>query len=385
MDWGQAMGGEQDHPNDVDIMDAAKLHLQQQQLHYNYNCVGSSVDVYQFSPSPNDGWDNGDIFSATNDQYLSFDNGMVTPLDGANKTEAMFSLHEPTEKDALEHMMEKSLSLKDPGILRPYLAGYNTQASRVVSACRKPDHTLEEWLASEQENGPSASLPNQLMELIRTAYKAAVKIWLAGCTSDSFAEASTYHIIGNRIKINPLRIRNRYVGENDEIVFRSAFGRMITDYIYPVWSNEELNDLVDLLGYRNARTDAIVGAPVLLLPESRELLYYKFQKETFLRPNQKTWLETNATPQDGWKERASNADAALKIIIDGQPQPFSTDFKGALHFARVVTDHYHEHFWNVEGHSGANVTDRVDEVLSKVLPRLLSKRYNAKYIDEHVH
>jgi hypothetical protein len=81
----------------------------------------------------------------------------------------------------------------------------------------------------------------------------------------------------------------------------------------------------------------ILGAPVLLLPARRELMYNTLDKAK-LSSFRQNWLENNAKPANDWKLKASNVDPALKRIIDGQD--FSVDFKGALHFARVVAAHY---------------------------------------------
>jgi hypothetical protein len=59
-------------------------------------------------------------------------------------------------------------------------------------------------------------------------------------------------------------------------------------------------------------------------------------------------MTENANPQDGWQERAKNMDPTLKTIINGRGASFSTDFQGAMQFAKVVTAHYTQYFQKTE-------------------------------------
>ena len=96
---------------------------------------------------------------------------------------------------------------------------------------------------------------------------------------------------------------------------------------------------------------AILGAPVLLLPPHRELMYYKCHKaKAELIPPQELWLQAETNLGVEWKNVASSADPALKVIIDKQAtrknKPvvgFEPNWKGALHFGSVVTSHYQQH------------------------------------------
>lgn len=364
-------------PNEEDIMREAKLHLQQ--LQPMYNCVGTSVDAYQFNYVPKYQRNSGVIFSASNAQQLTFHDGTIASSED-NKREALFLTHEAIEKKEVEDMMVRSITLKSRGILRSYIAGYNTQISKVVSAYRVTSIGFGDWLEAERKKGPLlTSIPDEVKEIIRIAYLAVEAIRVAGSTSSRLDEVSSYHMIENRIKIDPMCIRDRD-DEDDDMVPRNAFGDMILNHIYRVWKDEELRDFVDLLKNPEAREDHILGAPVLLLPDSRELMYHRLHK-TPIRDKQLAWMEANGTPQPGWIERAKNRDPTLKKIIDERRVPFPTDFKGALQFANVVTAHYLQYFQKTpEGESGADVKDRVDSLLKEVLPRLLSRRYNAQYI-----
>lgn len=280
-------------------------------------------------------------------------------------------------------MIVRSLSLKHVGILRPFVAGYSTQISEVFSAFRPNIRTFDDWLKKEKEKESLTSIPTKVQVLIRTAYQAIMMIWEKGYTSDSLANACSYFMIDDGIKIDPLTIRRKNETDGD-MSLRNAFGLMILQNIYPVWKDDELCDFVDLLNNPNAREiDDILGAPVLLLPASRELMYHNYSQASF-QLKQHDWLQVHANPEAGWKENASNADESLRKIIEYQAHHgvgFSTDYEGALSFAKVVTAHYPQHFKDTtEDQSGVNVKDRVDLLLKQELPRLLTRRYNSEYL-----
>lgn len=138
-----------DHLNEIAIMDASKIHLQDQ----NYNCCGISLDLYQFSNDPTKHWKQGHIFHATSIQDLSFE-GTVEASDSNNKSEAAFRLHGANEENAVEDMIVRSLSLKHVGILRPFVAGYSTQISEVFSAFRPNIRTFDDWLKKKRKKNP---------------------------------------------------------------------------------------------------------------------------------------------------------------------------------------------------------------------------------------
>jgi hypothetical protein len=87
---------------------------------------------------------------------------------------------------------------------------------------------------------------------VRIAYLAVEAIRAAGCTSDDLHKGSSYYMIGNSIKIDPLHIRHRG-DEEDDMVPRNGFGDMILEHIYSVWRDEELHDFIHLLKNRAAR------------------------------------------------------------------------------------------------------------------------------------
>uniref|UniRef100_A0ACD6A8I0 Uncharacterized protein n=1 Tax=Avena sativa TaxID=4498 RepID=A0ACD6A8I0_AVESA len=375
----QAM--ELDHPNLTSIVNASKSHLLEQNQH-GYS--GISADIYQFTYDPARHWNEGHTFNGNSMQDLSFE-GIVDASDDNYKREAVFLVHGTDQQVAVENMMRRSLSLKHDGILRPLVAGYNTQISKVISAYRMPlpTLTLDAWLEAEKEKAPSStSIPPEVQQLLWTAYQAIAMIWQEGYTSDSLANPCSYHMIENKIKIDPLCIRDKREEEKDEMLIRNDFGIMILHHIYPVWKDDELNDFVDLVNNPEASVHDILEAPVLLLPASRELMYHHFDKAR-LNDLEETWLAEHANPQDGWKITAGNADPILQSIIDLQEQrgaDFSTGFKGAMHFANVVTAHYPQHFRkSAEAESGVKLEGRVDSLLKQLLPRLLTKRYNSKY------
>ena len=93
--------------------------------------------------------------------------------------------------------------------------------------------------------------------------------------------------------------------------------------------------------------DIILGAPVLLLPARRELMYHRYYQTRLLK-QQVAWLQDKAYLGDEWKKTLSIADPVLKSIIDYQEGQagggFKLNFKGTLHFASVVSCHYVQHF-----------------------------------------
>ncbi|EMS56396.1 hypothetical protein TRIUR3_25669 [Triticum urartu] len=181
---------------------------------------------------------------------------------------------------------------------------------------------------------------------------------------------------------------------------RVAFGEMIKNAIHSRWEDDELLDFIDLLGYQTVGVGDVLGHPVLLSPHRRQLMYHKFHSE-IPTDNQRNWLRANADPGANWKQVASNFDPTLKSIIAYQvrqvmrpsimsssdddlvqhPSGFSQNVFGALHFSSVVTAHYHQHFKRfTQGNWREEIIGRVDLQLKTVLPRLLTKRYNAKFI-----
>lgn len=361
-----------DHPNELAILNLSKSRLVNEQ----HNYCGNAVDLYQFSHDPNTRWSKGHIFHANNIEDISFQ-GRVEAADDSNKREAAFLVHGENDQDAVEAMIARSIYMKHDGILKPILAGYNTQIGKVVSAYTVPTLTLHEWL---QTQPPSTSIPTHVQDLIRTVYLAIEAMWRAGATSDHLADVSSYLMVDNKIKIDPLRIRDRNQYENDKLLIRDAFGSMILHHIYPIWNDVELLDFIDLLNTQKAWSPSdMLGAPVLLSPARREIMYHNFDKAA-LRYNQQKFLQENANPEVGWKVKANQVDPVLKKIIDCQVVGFESDYKGAMHFASVVTACYQQHFKKLsQGQWGDNMKGHVDSVLKWVLPRLLTRFYNSCY------
>ncbi|KAM3254054.1 hypothetical protein ACQJBY_047901 [Aegilops geniculata] len=230
---------------------------------------------------------------------------------------------------------------------------------------------------------------------------AIEKIWSAGSTSDELANSASYYMIDNRIKINPLLTRTRQVGEDDKIPLRIDFGNMIRNTIYNKWEDNELLDFIDLLGYQAAEVEDVLGHPVLLSPHRRQLMYHRFDTEE-LHDDQRNWLLANADPGAHWKLVASRSDPTLEKILAYQArivmedddaeqfgdgwlarwgEGFPIDFFGALHFSSVATAHYGQHFKSfTQGNWREEIVDRVDLQLKKVLPRLLTRRYNVNFL-----
>ncbi|XP_044949050.1 uncharacterized protein LOC123398665 [Hordeum vulgare subsp. vulgare] len=167
-------------------------------------------------------------------------------------------------------------------------------------------------------------------------------------------------------------------------------------------ADTELLDFVDLLGYEAAGVEDVLGHPVLLSPHRRQLMYYQFDTDKLLANDRRNWLQANAYPAAGWILFASGFDPILKKIIAYQAKQFISknqwkrygddylvrcrrsfelDFFGALHFSSVVTGHYSQHFKAVtQGNPRQEIKCRVDYVLKNVLPRLLTRRYNAMFV-----
>lgn len=365
-------------PNELGIVDAAKTRL----VNRGYKYCGISSDIYQFSNDSTKHWKEGHIFHANGMQDLSFEGGRIKALDDNNRRNAVFLVHDTNKAKDVEDMMTRSLNLKHVGILKPCAVGYNSSISKVISVYCGSVLTLEDWIEAQKKKATSTTIPDEVQELIRTGYMAFQTMWLGNCTSDHLADARSYHMMEDTIKIDPLCIRARSHDENNKIPFQEAFGKMIMTYIYPVWKDVELEDFVELLTNPRVRaTGDILGHPVLLSPSRRELMYPEYNKVP-VRGMRKKYLEEHASPQAGWMDKARAEDPALKSIIDRQARRggFSLDFRGALHFATVVTSHYHEHFKNTaQGKWGVDMQGHIDSLLRRVIPRLLSRCYNSVY------
>jgi hypothetical protein len=77
-------------------------------------------------------------------------------------------------------------------------------------------------------------------------------IWEEGFTSETLAHARSYQMIGDRIQIDSLCVREKK-GDDKYIDLRIAFGNMIKKYIYSIWKDVELVDFDALLNNTNAR------------------------------------------------------------------------------------------------------------------------------------
>ena len=88
--------------------------------------------------------------------------------------------------------------------------------------------------------------------MYRTGYQAIKTIWMGGFTSDYLAVAESYHMIDDTIKINPLHLRARNPGEDDDMPLRRSFSDMIRNHIYTIWEDGELEDLIELLNLEGA-------------------------------------------------------------------------------------------------------------------------------------
>ena len=77
-------------------------------------------------------------------------------------------------------------------------------------------------------------------------------IWAERCTSDHLDKPDSYHMIDDTIKINPLHLRARNPGEDDDMPLRRSFSDMIRNHIYTIWEDGELEDLIELLNLEGA-------------------------------------------------------------------------------------------------------------------------------------
>ncbi|XP_037441075.1 uncharacterized protein LOC119309095 [Triticum dicoccoides] len=244
----------------------------------------------------------------------------LTPIQG----KAMFLVKAQNQLASVEDMMARSSTLNHIGILKPFLGGVNTQISQVVCGFSSTTKTLDDWLKTKQVSDKKTSIPVEVQQLIGTAYMAIEKIWSAGSTSDELADSASYHMIDNRIKINPLVTRTRQVGEDGKIPLRIDFGNMIRNTIYNKWEDNELLDFIDLLGYQAAEVEDVLGHPVLLSPHRRQLMYHRFDTEE-LNDDQRNWLLANADPGANWKLVASRSDPTLEKILAYQARIFMGD------------------------------------------------------------